>query len=117
MKSQLPVMLVAVAQDERLPFEAICHAFDMTRAEANANLVFFRDLLVSRARELGYVHPEWTLSKFETTSWLRELSFAVSGKWTVLLTPREIEERRHLLFVLNHLKRVYTTQARRDVHG
>lgn len=100
-------MLAAVAVAERMPVPAVAKAFDLTKQEVITDIVLFRDLLVSRAREQGFVHNTWTPSATDVAGWLRELSFAVSGHWNLLLSPREREELRHVRFVVLHFKRLF----------
>lgn len=109
-------MLVAIAAAERMPLPAVARAFDLTRGEILADLVLFRDLLVSRAREKNLVHVTWTPSAVEAHSWLREISFAISGQWTLLLAPRELEELRHVRFIVKHHKRQFRQSTLKGTH-
>lgn len=109
MNKRYPLMLAALAASERMPTVAICDTFDMSRSQVLSDIVLFRDLLVSRAREQDFVHHGWSPTTTLAHQWLREISYAVAGSWVVLLSPREREELRHVRFVINHLKRRYAS--------
>lgn len=110
-------MLPALAASERMPIQAISEEFDLSRAEILSDIVLFRDLLVSRAREQKLVHDAWTPAATQAYAWLREISHAVAGSWTFLLAPREREELKHVRFVVNHVKKRYRSNLKGHSHG
>lgn len=117
MNRRYPLMLPALAASERMPIQAVMEEFDLTRTEVLGDIVLFRDLLVSRAREQRFVHEAWIPSATQAHAWMREISYAIAGSWTSLLSPKEREELKHVRFIVNHVKKRYRSHLKGHYHG
>lgn len=111
---ELPLALYPTAAQERVSEGLLAHMFLLDIREVRAMNAFTHDLLISRAREGSYVPIKWEPRARDYFSVLNELSRAVLGHWSKLLTPTEREERRHVQFVLRVIRRQY--QPERDQH-
>lgn len=117
MNRRYPLMLPALAVSERMPIPAVMEEFELTRTEVLTDIVLFRDLLVYRAREQGFVHEAWTPSSTQAYAWMREISYATAGSWTLLLSPKEREELKHVRFIVNHVKKRYRSHLKGQQNG
>lgn len=104
---RLPVALYPTAAQDRLSDGQIADYFQQDVRHVRAMMSFTKDLLISRAIEGGYVQREWVPKATYFPAILDELSRAIFGHWSKLLTPIEREERRHVAFVLRVIRRQY----------
>lgn len=111
-KFRLPIALFPTAVHDRFTEGMIADIFQLHIGEVRAHLSFTRDLLISRAIEAGHVRPGWSPLSYHYFAMLDELSRAISGHWSKLLTEVEREERRHVQFVLRIMRRQYQESIR-----
>jgi len=104
---RLPVALFPTAAQDRLTEGMIADYFGLDIRHVRAMLIFSRDLLISRAIEAGFVPRNWEPKSRYYHEALDELSRAIMGHWSRLLTSVEREERRHVQFVLRVMRRQY----------
>lgn len=103
----LPMPLFPTAASERISDGVLADMFLLDVRFVRAQNSFTRDLLISRAIESGYIQRDWSPLSHNYERVLEDLSRAILGHWSKLLTPIEREERCHVLFVIKHLKRQY----------
>jgi hypothetical protein len=108
--SALPLSLFPTAAQDRLSEKILTEAFSIELSYVRAMNSFTRDLLISRAIEGHFVPRGWAPRSHSYAAALDELSHAILGHWSKLLTPTEREERRHVLFVFRILRRQYSTE-------
>lgn len=113
MSFKLPIALYPTAAHERLSDGMVADMFRIDVREVRAHNSFVRDLLISRAIEAGYIRQDWTPKQRTLHSFLDELSHAILGHWSRLLTPVELEERLHVLFVIRVMRKRYLNTERR----
>lgn len=106
----LPLSLFPTAAQDRIGENVLSEAFGLDLSYIRAMHSFTRDLLISRAIEGHYVKPGWAPRSHAYSAALDELSHAILGHWSKLLTHTEREERRHVQFVLRVLRRQYQTE-------
>lgn len=107
---EMPIALFPTAAGEGVTDGYLADMFRLDIRHVRASNAFTRDLLLSRAIELGFVARDWTTHAIDYQSWLIQLSHAVMGHWVKLLSPVEREEQLHALFVIRALKRKYHVQ-------
>lgn len=105
--SRLPLSLYPTAAQDRLTEGSVADIFKEDVRHVRAMNAFTRDLLVSRAIERGYIARDWAAKSHLYSVMLEELSRAILGHWSKLLTEVEREERRHVLFVLRVMRSRY----------
>lgn len=106
----LPLSLYPTAAQEHVTEGMLADMFRLDVREVRAMNAFTHDLLISRAIEAGYISLTWSPRSHSFPSVLEELSRAILGHWSRLLTTTEREERRHVLFVIRALRRQYYAQ-------
>lgn len=107
MITNLPLSLYPSAAAERISDGLLADALGLDVREVRAKSSFAKDLLISRAIEQGYIHSGWIPRNYAFSKLLDELSHAIQGHWSKLLTPVEREERIHVLFVLKFIRTRY----------
>lgn len=111
---KLPIALYPTAAQDRLSDGMVADMFQLDVRYVRAMNSFTRDLLVSRAIERGYVPKEWAPRSHLYAIALEELSRAMLGHWSKLLTAVEREERRHVQFVLRIQRRQYFNEGKQS---
>lgn len=106
--TKLPMSLYPTAAQERISEGTLADMFQIDIREVRAMNAFTTDLLISRAIEGGFISKEWTPRSHTMSSALEELSRAIFGHWSKLLTQTERDERRHVSFVLRVFKRQFS---------
>lgn len=104
---QYPLALFPTAAQDRCSEGWVADAFLIDVREVRAMNLFTSELLISRAREGGYVPISWEPRSRVYSAILDELSRVILGHWSKLLTQTEREERRHVQFVLRVMRRQY----------
>lgn len=94
-----PVLLPLFAQEAKLTLSDISSRYDVDRRVLNAWNVLCRDLLMSRAIEAGLLNDSIKPQGGTINQFLTWLSSQLAQHWTVLLSPYEFEERRHVIKV------------------
>jgi ATP-dependent RNA circularization protein (DNA/RNA ligase family) len=107
---RLPVALFPTAAQDHLSEGMVADYFRVDVRYVRAMYSFTKDLLISRAIEMGFIPRDWTPKSSYYSDLLDELSRAILGHWSKLLTETEREERRHVQFVLRTLRRRYTNR-------
>lgn len=97
---ELPISLFPTAAQAGLSDGLVADIFSLDVRVVRAQNAFTRDLLASRAIEMHYIPRDWEPRSHYYDQWLSELSQAILGHWSKLLTASEREERLHVLFVL-----------------
>lgn len=113
---KLPLALYPTAAQERIADGLLADMFQLDVREVRAMNAFMHDLLISRAIEGGYIKSDWTPKAHGLAATLDELSKAIFGHWSKLLTQVERDERRHVLFVLRILKRQFASTQLKAYH-
>lgn len=106
---KLPTALFPTAAQDRISDTILADALKLDIDCVRAMNCFTRDLLISRAIEDGYIRPTWSPRGLTYNAVLDELSRAIMGHWSKLLTQAERDERRHVQFVLRIVRRQYVT--------
>lgn len=113
---KLPTTLFPTAAQDRISDTVLADALKLDVTRVRAMNCFTRDLLISRAIEGGFIRSNWSPKGLTYTAVLDELSRAILGHWSKLLTQTERDERRHVQFVLRIVRRQYvTTRSNQNV--
>jgi len=107
----LPISLAPTLMLSGLDKQTMASVMGLSVREITALALWSKEVLVSRAREQGLVHPEWTPRFDNVRGALRALEGEMRRPLTWLYSQHEMDERKHVLFILSVMKRTHHVQA------